>query len=106
MDITLLIKFFAFQVSFLYAFVVSWITAYTMVLVHERVPDKEKYPPLPDIFLDNIPLIPYAFKLAELCGLLLCFLFVLIIIFHKHRYVFVACVIIQITKMIAWGSFQ
>ncbi|CAK8671030.1 unnamed protein product [Clavelina lepadiformis] len=72
-------------VSFGYAFVVSWITAYTMVLVHERVPDKQKHPPLPDIFLDNIPLMPFAFKLAELCGLILASFWMIILVFHKHR---------------------
>uniref|UniRef100_F6XKA8 SAM domain-containing protein n=1 Tax=Ciona intestinalis TaxID=7719 RepID=F6XKA8_CIOIN len=72
-------------VSFLYATFVSWVTAYMMVLVHERVPDKQKYPPLPDIFLDNVPLIPYAFQLAELCGLSLAIVWLFILFFHKHR---------------------
>jgi len=74
----LLVSGFYVMVSFLW-------TAFTMVLVHERVPDKEKYPPLPDIVLDNLPLIPYAFKLTEVCGILLFLIWALIIFSHKHR---------------------
>ena len=73
------------QVSFLYAVFASWITAFTMVLAHERVPDMAKYPPLPDIVLDHVPLMPEAFKLAETCGLILCLTWITILVFHKHR---------------------
>ena len=38
----------------------------TYLLYIYRVPDQSSYPPLPDIFLDSIPLIPIAFALAEL----------------------------------------
>jgi len=78
-------RLYLIQVSLLYAFVTSWITAYMMVIVHEKVPDKQKYPPLPDVFLDNVPLIPYAFQLAEACGLILAAIFLLILVFHKYR---------------------
>jgi hypothetical protein len=37
--------------AFVYALGVSWVTAFVMVIVHDRVPDMEKYPPLPDILL-------------------------------------------------------
>jgi len=74
-------------VSFLYAVFASWITAFTMVLAHERVPDMAKYPPLPDIVLDHVPLMPEAFKLAETCGLILCLTWITILVFHKHRFV-------------------
>lgn len=73
--------------AFLYVLLVSWLTAFVMVIVHDRVPDMEKYPPLPDILLDNIPLIPGAFEMCELTGMVLMSLWTIVIIFHKHRWV-------------------
>ncbi|XP_023210413.1 sphingomyelin synthase-related protein 1-like [Centruroides sculpturatus] len=58
-----------------------------MVIVHDRVPDMQTYPPLPDIFLDNVPLIPWAFAICEFTGVLLFIIWCCILIFHKHRFV-------------------
>ncbi|XP_072050859.1 sphingomyelin synthase-related protein 1-like [Amphiura filiformis] len=73
--------------SFIYVFLVFLLTAFTMVVVHDRVPDMERYPPLPDIFLDNLPYIHWAFQAAELCAIILATLFSIILILHKHRYI-------------------
>ena len=73
--------------AFSYVLLVSWLTAFVMVIVHDRVPDMEKYPPLPDILLDNIPLIPGAFEMCELTGMALMCVWSIVIIFHKHRWV-------------------
>lgn len=71
--------------SLFYLFVVTWITAFVMVVVHDRVPDMKKYPPLPDIFLDNVPTIPWAFSMCELSGTLLLIVWLGVLTFHKHR---------------------
>lgn len=76
-------------VAMLYFFAVTWITAIVMVIVHDRVPDMQTYPPLPDIFLDNVPLIPGAFTMCELCGLILFIITALLLIFHKHRFILI-----------------
>ncbi|KAF7219880.1 sphingomyelin synthase-related protein 1-like [Nothobranchius furzeri] len=72
-------------ISSLYVFLVFGFTSFVMVIVHERVPDMRTYPPLPDIFLDSVPRIPWAFAMAEACGLILCYMFLLILLLHKHR---------------------
>lgn len=71
-----------------------------MVVVHDRVPgeyslnlywiilDMKTYPPLPDFFLDNIPLIPWAFECCEFIGMAMFLCFLTIILFHKYRYIF------------------
>jgi len=74
-------------IAFIYALSVSWLTAVTMTVVHDRVPDMNKYPPLPDIILDNIPHIPWAFEMAEMTGMILLFIWALVILFHKHRFI-------------------
>lgn len=71
--------------SFCYVVVVTWITAFVMVIVHDRVPDMKRYPPLPDIFLDNVPHIPWAFDMCEVTGTFLFTIWLFVLLFHKHR---------------------
>ncbi|KAK4879852.1 hypothetical protein RN001_007998 [Aquatica leii] len=73
--------------SFCYVVFVTWITAFVMVIVHDRVPDMNKYPPLPDIFLDNVPLIPWAFDMCEITGTVLFTIWCMVLLFHKHRFI-------------------
>lgn len=80
-------EFFKTMISLGYAFLVTWITAFVMVVVHERVPDMKRYPPLPDIFLDNVPHIPWAFHMCEITGTMLFTIWVCVLIVHKHRMV-------------------
>lgn len=80
-------EFFKTAMSLGYSFLVTWITSFVMVIVHERVPDMKRYPPLPDIFLDNVPHIPWAFHMCEITGTLLFSIWVCVCIFHKYRMV-------------------
>ena len=73
--------------AFGYMGCVLLLTAYVMVVVNDRVPDMRKYPPLPDLMLDNIPYIEWAFELCEVTALLLNFILFVVLVFHKHRLV-------------------
>lgn len=74
-------------VGMLYFLSVTWITAIVMVIVHDRVPDMQTYPPLPDIFLDNVPHIPWAFAMCEFTGLVLFIVWISILVCHRHRFI-------------------
>ncbi|GAB0096194.1 Sphingomyelin synthase-related 1 [Sergentomyia squamirostris] len=80
-------EFFKTVLSLGYAFLVTWITSFVMVVVHERVPDMKKWPPLPDIFLDNVPHIPWAFHMCEITGTFLFCIWACVIFVHRHRLV-------------------
>ncbi|KAI6215822.1 SAM domain-containing protein [Aphelenchoides besseyi] len=78
---------FKMFVSLGYCLLSLFITAFVMVLVHDRVPDMKRYPPLPDLVLDNLPLIPWAFECCEYIGLLMGGIWITILMFHKYRVV-------------------
>ncbi|KAJ8887810.1 hypothetical protein PR048_014028 [Dryococelus australis] len=91
--------------SLLYLFVVTWITAFVMVIVHDRVPDMKRYPPLPDIFLDNVPPIPWAFKMCEWTGTVLFLILVGVLLFHKHSEHMDPTIALQASKIVL-GTIQ
>lgn len=74
-------------IAFCYCSFSLLITAFTMVIVNDRVPDMKTYPPLPDIVLDNLPLIPWAFQTCELIAVCLSTIWFTVLFFHKHRVV-------------------
>jgi len=72
-------------VSICFFFISIFVTSLTMVFVHERVPDPLTYPPLPDIILDNVPLIPWAFVASEVLAAILFVIMCGVMFVHKHR---------------------
>ncbi|KAK3598356.1 hypothetical protein CHS0354_003376 [Potamilus streckersoni] len=80
-------ELFKTALSFVYVFFVFLLTSFVMVVVHDRVPDMHRYPPLPDLFLDNMPVIPWAFEVCELVGSVLFTVWTIILFFHKHRFI-------------------
>lgn len=59
----------------------------SLSLVHERLPDRNVYKPLPDVFLDNISPQTWALDVSEILIMIQVNCCILLIIFHKHRYV-------------------
>ncbi|KAK9507079.1 hypothetical protein O3M35_008898 [Rhynocoris fuscipes] len=63
------------------------ITTLSLALVHESVPDKNKYPPLPDVILDKIPTFPSALDISEIIIMISTNVTFLVIFLHKHRFI-------------------
>lgn len=61
------------------------ITTCSLALVHERVPDRNVYQPLPDTFLDLVPAKDWALDVSEIIIMVLFNSNLLILVFHKHR---------------------
>lgn len=73
--------FFAFLLALSTVFFCSFI----ITIVDERLPDPKNYPPLPDLILDNIQQIPWAFAVTEKLILLEISVLVIIILLHRYR---------------------
>ncbi|CAH8463567.1 unnamed protein product [Heterobilharzia americana] len=74
-------------ISCLYFVFSTCVTAFVIVLAHERLPVTSKYPPLPDLFLDNLPHIGWGFIAAEVVGIILFIIWSTILILHKYRWI-------------------
>lgn len=37
-------------------------------------------------FCFSVPRIPWAFAMTEVCGMILCYIWLLVLLLHKHRY--------------------
>nr|XP_022327960.1 sphingomyelin synthase-related protein 1-like isoform X2 [Crassostrea virginica] len=73
--------------AMMYGFLSHFLTSVAIVNAQEKLPDKKQYPPLPDIYLDNFAVIPWAYKVSESVILSLLALMGVIFVFHKHRWV-------------------
>lgn len=62
------------------------LTTASLAMVHERVPDRATYGPLPDVVLDNIPPMDWALNVSEILIMIISNSAMVFIIFHKHRY--------------------
>lgn len=75
----------SFVVAFLFLVANFILTTTSLALVHERVPDKDKDPPLPDIFLDNVPAVTWALDISEIIIMISTNITFLVIVLHRHR---------------------
>nr|XP_032834067.1 phosphatidylcholine:ceramide cholinephosphotransferase 1-like [Petromyzon marinus]XP_032834068.1 phosphatidylcholine:ceramide cholinephosphotransferase 1-like [Petromyzon marinus] len=57
--------------AFVYAVSALVATSVAIAVVHERVPDMEVSPPLPDVFFDRISRVEWAFSVCEINGVIL-----------------------------------
>jgi hypothetical protein len=59
--------------------------SFIITIVDERLPDPKDFPPLPDLVLDNIKQIPWAFSVTEKIIVIEMLTLVTIIVVHRHR---------------------
>uniref|UniRef100_A0A336MFI9 CSON000863 protein n=1 Tax=Culicoides sonorensis TaxID=179676 RepID=A0A336MFI9_CULSO len=64
-----------------------FLATFVLALVHDRVPDRDKYGPLPDIVLDNIEAEDWALTVSEVQIMISTNVCILLVIFHKHRFI-------------------
>ncbi|XP_063530402.1 phosphatidylcholine:ceramide cholinephosphotransferase 2-like [Cydia strobilella] len=74
-------------ISFFFLFLCVCINMMALSLVHERVPDRNTTPPLPDIWLDNVAARDWALAVSEYLIMLSTTVAMLVVVFHKHRFI-------------------
>ncbi|KAF5300693.1 hypothetical protein FQA39_LY11055 [Lamprigera yunnana] len=63
------------------------ITLAVLAIVHEKVPDRDLYAPLPDIFLDNVPAMDWGLSVSEYIIMICVNSALLCIVLHRHRFI-------------------
>ncbi|XP_050315832.1 phosphatidylcholine:ceramide cholinephosphotransferase 2-like [Anthonomus grandis grandis] len=63
------------------------LTLTSLSMVHEKVPDREVYGPLPDVFLDNVPAYDWALDVSEYIIIFCVNSCMIAMVFHKHRFI-------------------
>ncbi|XP_064457925.1 phosphatidylcholine:ceramide cholinephosphotransferase 2-like [Ornithodoros turicata] len=58
-----------------------------LAVVHERVPDRSKYPPLPDIFFDLFPPLDWALDVSEIIIIISIWSTLLLLFIHRYRWI-------------------
>lgn len=71
--------------AFLFMVVNFILTTASLAMVHERVPDRNTYGPLPDVVLDNVVAQDWALTVSEVLIMIMSNSAMVFIIFHKHR---------------------
>ncbi|CAF1163833.1 unnamed protein product [Rotaria sp. Silwood1] len=71
--------------AFLLAFCTLYFCSFMITIVDERLPDPRNFPPLPDLVLDNVKQIPWAFSVTEKIIVIEMATLITIIILHRHR---------------------
>lgn len=61
------------------------LTTASLAMVHERVPDRNSYGPLPDVVLDHVVAQDWALNVSEILIMIMSNCAMVFIIFHKHR---------------------
>jgi len=64
-----------------------FLATFVLALVHDRVPDRDKYAPLPDAVLDRVEPADWALSVSEVQITIITNVCLLLIIFHKHRFI-------------------
>ncbi|CAF0882723.1 unnamed protein product [Rotaria sp. Silwood1] len=75
--------------AFLLALMTIFFCSFIITIVDERLPNPKNFPPLPDLILDNIKQISWAFSITEKLILIEMTTLIIVIILHRHRMIIV-----------------
>lgn len=74
-----------FGLAAIYVLFVHFFSTFCIVVAQSRLPDKTKFRPLPDLLLDNVPYIPWAYRVTEGIIYSLFVIGIILMILHKNR---------------------
>ncbi|XP_046392399.1 phosphatidylcholine:ceramide cholinephosphotransferase 2-like isoform X2 [Ischnura elegans] len=74
-------------IAFLFLVINFILTTVSLALVHERVPDRDKYGPLPDLILDHVTVADWGLTVSEVLIVICTNTALLVLVLHRHRFI-------------------